>query len=78
MNDSTEILERVRKSVARVIERVLDDLDPEEKLELDSISRIGVITELENEFEIEFGDDITPECFETLATLTTYVKSIKL
>lgn len=69
-------LERIRRLVATVQEQDLSACAPEQALELDSTTRISLLVELENEFGIEFGDDdVSPEMFESLASLAATVEA---
>ena len=46
-------------------------------LELDSINRITLIAEMENVFNINISDmDIDPETFESIDSLSTFVKGV--
>ncbi len=72
MNQSSQVLERVRSVVARVTERDLSQLGPEDALDLDSIKRIVLIAELESTFEVEI-EGLTPEAFESLNSLALAV-----
>lgn len=72
----TETLELVRAAVARVKEADLGAVQADEPLELDSIARIALIAELENEFEIAIDSEaVQPEVFETLASLAAMVEA---
>lgn len=71
-----QTLEQVRGIVARVQERDLANVQPEDKLNLDSINRIALIAELENDFGIELSeDDVQPEVFETLDSLAALIEA---
>ena len=73
---SIDTLEQIRQVVAQLTEVDLSGHRPEQPLQLDSISRISLIAELENLFSIELGeDDVSPEMFESLATLTAKVRN---
>jgi acyl carrier protein len=74
----SQTLELIRAAVARVKESDLSATQPDDALELDSIARIALIAELENEFSIEIDSDaVQPEVFETLASLTALVEAQK-
>ena len=69
-------LDLVRDAVARVCEKDLALVQPGDQLHLDSVDRIGLIAELENVFAIELdSEDIVPELFDSLSTLTALVES---
>lgn len=69
-------LEQVRQAVAVIKDTDLAGVPAEQALELDSISRISLIAELENVFQIEISDtDVTPEMFDSLSTLATMVEA---
>lgn len=73
---SNKTLEMVRAAVARVKEADLGHLGADDALDLDSIGRITLIAELENEFAIEIpSEDVQPEVFETLAGLAGMVEA---
>ena len=62
MSASDEVRFKVRAAVERVTGSPLDGLEDDEPLELDSIGRISLITELENDFDLEMDpDSIDPE-----------------
>lgn len=74
----SQTLELVRATVARVKEADLSGTLPTDRLELDSIARIALIAELENEFGIEIDSDaVQPEVFETLQSLTDLILAQK-
>lgn len=74
--EGSSTLNLLRDAVARVCEKDLSGVKPEDPLHLDSVDRIGLIAELENVFEIELdSDDIVPELFDTLSTLLSLVES---
>lgn len=74
----SQTLELVRATVARVKEADLSGTLPADRLELDSIARIALIAELENEFGIEIDSDaVQPEVFETLQSLTDLILAQK-
>lgn len=74
----SQTLELIRAAVARVKESDLSATQATDALELDSIARIALIAELENEFGIEIDSDaVQPEVFETLASLTALVEAQK-
>jgi acyl carrier protein len=71
-----QTLELIRTAVGRVKEADLSQLQPLDPLNLDSIARIALIAELENEFGIEINsDDVQPEAFESLESLTALVRA---
>ncbi len=73
---TAQTLEQVRAIVARVNESDLSKTGPSDPLDLDSIARIDLIAELENEFEIEIdAEQVQPEVFETLASLAGLVEA---
>lgn len=73
---ATATLERIRAAVSRVTERDLSGREADAPLELDSIARIALIAELENEFAIELDSDaVMPEAFETLVSLVSLIEA---
>jgi acyl carrier protein len=73
---SQQTLELIRAAVARVKEADLSRVQPEDPLDLDSIARIALIAELENEFGIEIeSETVQPEVFESLASLTSLIEA---
>ncbi len=79
MND---LLEAVQRSLMQTLQIGPDRLpaDPGFRLlgsipEFDSMAVLAVVTDLEDKFEFEFDDDeISAELFESLGTLTDFVK----
>ena len=63
-------LERLRAAVGRIKDADLSGFDPNESLNLGSVERISLIVELENEFGVELGESVTPEAFDSLASLS--------
>lgn len=52
-----------------------DDYDLIDDGTLDSLAIIGLISWLESQYQIEFGDnDIVPENFSSINTLTTFIQ----
>ena len=76
---SEATLNMVMEAVAAVT-RKNDDaaiILPEDELSLDSISRISLITELENKFDMEIPQDqIQPEIFTSMQTIALFVEGI--
>jgi acyl carrier protein len=62
-------LERLRAAVGRIKDADLSGIDPNDGLNLGSVERISLIVELENDFGVELGETVTPEAFESLASL---------
>ena len=78
MTGSDEMIEKLRDAVERVKGTALDDPDVNAPLELDSINRISLITELENDFLIELdADDIDPDIFDSLSSLAALMDKIQ-
>jgi acyl carrier protein len=74
MHDET--IEKIRKSIINVTEASLENIANDTPLELDSMSRITLFSELENEFEIVIAtENFEPEIFDTLESLEKFVKS---
>lgn len=63
-------LERLRAAVGRIKDADLSGTDPDDSLNLGSVERISLLVELENEFGVELGETVTPEAFESLASLS--------
>ena len=75
---SENTLNAVRNTVANVIGDDLSSYSADQNLELDSINRITLIAELENEFDIVIEDgSFEPEVFNTLGTLTNFVDGMR-
>ncbi len=76
---SEATLNMVMEAVAAVT-RKNDDaaiILPEDELSLDSISRISLITELENKFDMEIPQDqMQPEIFTSMETIALFVEGI--
>lgn len=76
---SEATLNLVMEAVAAVT-RKNDDaaiILPEDELSLDSISRISLITELENKFDMEIPQDqMQPEIFTSMETIALFVEGI--
>lgn len=76
MVNNVAILDLVRRAVARVTSRDLTACGAEEPLNLDSISRITLLVELENALQMPIDTSaMTPEVFESLSSLTRFVGS---
>lgn len=74
---SDEILTTLRGLVGSIKAVPLEDTPVEEALELDSIARITLIAEMENEFDIVIDTEtMEPEVFENLATLQTFISGV--
>lgn len=75
---SEETLSAVRNTVANLIGDDLSSYSLDQSLELDSINRITLIAELENEFDIVIEDgSFEPEIFNSLGSLTKFVNGIR-
>lgn len=75
---SEETLASVRTAVGAVKGVDGGSLATGVDLELDSIGRITLIAELENAFQMPIGDqEITPESFQTLESLSEFIESIR-
>lgn len=76
---SEATLNMVMEAVAAVT-RKNDDaaiILPEDELSLDSISRISLITELENKFDMEIPQDqMQPEIFTSMETIALFIEGI--
>ena len=76
---SEATLNMVMEAVAAVT-RKNDDaaiILPADELSLDSISRISLITELENKFDMEIPQDqMQPEIFTSMETIALFVEGI--
>ena len=71
-----EIIGKIREAVSNVTGLSLESIANDTPLGLDSINRITLITEIENEFEMIIEtESLEPEIFETLESLTNFVKS---
>jgi acyl carrier protein len=74
---SDEILTTLRELVGSIKAVPLADTPVEEALELDSIARITLIAEMENEFDIVIDTEtMEPEVFENLATLQAFIVGV--
>lgn len=74
----TEIIEQVRIALSSVLNKELTELDEStrlfEDLALDSTSVIELLMGLEDSIGLEIDpDDLEPEAFGTVGTLTDYV-----
>lgn len=71
-------LDKVCQALALIKGNDYSTFDPNEALDLDSINRISLLSELENVFEAEINmDSITPEAFFSLASLVELIDGIK-
>jgi acyl carrier protein len=78
MKYSDETLEQVRSAVAVVTRNDMTHFKPEDDLSLDSISRIALIPELENAFDIEISqEEMLPEIFKSLTTIASFIEGIR-
>ena len=78
MSYSDETLDQVRKLVAVVTRNDMSNVKPDEDLSLDSISRIALMTELENAFDIEISqDEMLPEIFKSLQTIASFIEGVR-
>ena len=78
MSYSDETLDQVRKLVAVVTRNDMSNFKPDEDLSLDSISRIALMTELENAFDIEISqDEMLPEIFKSLQTIASFIEGVR-
>ena len=78
MTYSEETLSQVRGVVATVTRNDMSNYKPEDELSLDSISRIALMTELENAFDIEISqDEMLPEIFKSLKTIANFIEGIR-
>lgn len=76
---SEATLKLVMEAVAAVTRKNVDAaiILPEDELSLDSISRISLITELENKFDMEIPQDqMQPEIFTSMQTIALFVEGI--
>jgi acyl carrier protein len=75
---SADTLEQVRGAVTRVTNRVLSGVDAGEPLNLDSISRISLLVELENTFQMQIDtESVVPESFHSLASLADLIEQLR-
>ena len=73
---SDQIIATLRELVGAVKGDSLADYPADQALELDSIARITLIAELENEFDIAIDTEtMEPEVFETLNSLSEFITS---
>jgi len=71
---SEQILATLREVVGAIKGESLADFPAEQSLELDSIARITLIAELENEFDIAIDTEtMEPEVFESLNSLSAFI-----
>lgn len=78
MTYSSETLQHVRGAVARVTSRDLTGLNADEPLNMDSISRISLLVELENAFQLQVDtESVVPESFHSLASLADLIESLR-
>lgn len=74
---SDDILATLRGLVGSIKAVSLDETDANEALDLDSIARITLIAEMENEFDIVIDTEtMEPEVFESLSTLQRFIQSV--
>jgi len=74
MKRESPILETVRAAVEKITHRNLHDIGADLPLKLDSLSRITLVLELENRFEMELdSDSLLPEVFDTLGSLAAFI-----
>ena len=73
-----DTLQQVREAVGRVTGHDVSAIDATQALNLDSISRISLLVELENTFQMPMDTEETvPESFESLASLTALIDSLR-
>lgn len=73
---SDQIIATLRELVGAVKGDSLEDFPADQSLELDSIARITLIAELENEFDIAIDtESMEPEVFESLNSLSGFIAS---
>lgn len=78
MTYSAETLQQVSGAVTRVTSRDLTGMSADAPLNLDSISRISLLVELENTFQMQVDtENVEPESFHTLATLAQLIDSLR-
>ncbi|MDO8412670.1 MAG: acyl carrier protein [Gallionellaceae bacterium] len=78
MNNNMDTLQQVREAVGRVTGHDVSAIDAAQALNLDSISRISLLVELENTFQMPMDTEETvPESFESLASLTALIDSLR-
>ena len=78
--DSVEICQRIRSSVAKVAGLKTDDVPADatfDSLDLDSLSRIEILVELEREFKLDIPEDDYSE-EELVAQIQTIPQAIQL
>ena len=77
MDDKQVIEEKIKTVLSKVLNKKIGEDEknrPLRELGLDSMGMIEFIPGLENKFDIMFDDeDIVPESFETLASVTELV-----
>jgi acyl carrier protein len=78
--DRTEIIDHVRIALSAVLNREVSDLTEDsrlfEDLALDSTSVIELLMGLEDTIDLQIDpDDLEPEVFRTVGTLTDYVQA---
>lgn len=74
--DHDHILLRIITCLGRITESDFSSIEVDMPLNLDSIARISLIAEIENEFEVELDSKaVQPESFETLNTLLALVNA---
>jgi acyl carrier protein len=67
----------IRNALSLVKGEDYSDFDPNAPLDLDSINRISLISELENAFETEINvEEFSPEIFDNIANLTQFMDSL--
>lgn len=77
MSSSQSTQEEIRKAISLVKGSDYSDFDLNAPLELDSINRISLISELENVFEKEINfEEFSPETFDNIANLTQFIDNI--
>ena len=71
-----ETIGKIRESVSNVTGISQENVAKDTPLGLDSINRITLITEIENDFEIIIeSESLEPEIFETLETLAIFIET---
>lgn len=72
-----DILSIIKKIIAQksLTAKPVQLLAEDESLELDSVARLTLMVELENEFQVELMDDeFNPVIFESIAALSDFVE----
>ncbi|RDV27499.1 hypothetical protein DXV75_05590 [Alteromonas aestuariivivens] len=74
---SLNVLELLKSTIGQVKGEDFSDTPTSSPLDLDSINRITLIAEMENVFNINISDmDIEPETFESIDSLSSFVKGV--